>query len=320
MRKWRVGTVSMGLSLVLLGVLLFVSQMKGTQMVEPLLVWWPLILVVLGLEIIVFLFLSKQENPIVKYDFFSILFVGVLGTIGIGLTILTSSGLLTELQTFVQAEDQSINLPEIEEELAATIKRIVLETGSQNVNIEGSPENKLHIFGTYRATVGPKTEPPIKERDDYSLTKVVGNTLYVTIKDPSSHSGAFSTYMTLEPTIVVPDSIQLEVRGEQNTIALYPGSLANHWNVEDAGYVTVGLSKKNNVLLSAISNNNLQDGNVNWDSIETADKGGINENNEKGEADLQNNHYKGTLKLGDGTYQLNIFNSDLISVNLFEEM
>jgi hypothetical protein len=316
MRKWRVGNVSMGLSLVLLGVLLFISQIKGTKMFEPFLVWWPIILVVLGIEIIFYLFLSKQESPIVKYDFISILFVGILGTIGIGFTILTSTGLLTELQSFVGAEDKSINLPAIEEELPDTIERIVLETSGQEVRIEGSDVNQINIFGTYRATVNSKSNPPIADKDDYALTKVVGDTMYVTIKAPSRHSGPFSTYMTIEPTVVVPDSVRLEVRGEHNAIVLYPGSLENHWTVDGPSYVTMHVSKKNDVLLSATSNNNLQNGNVKWDSIETSDRGGIDEFEEE----VNNKLYKGTLKIGNGTFHLDIFNSELISVNLVEEM
>ena len=159
--------------------------------------WWLIILVVLGIEIIFYLFLSKQENPIVKYDFISILFVGILGTIGIGFTVLTSTGLLTELQSFVVAEDKSINLPSIEEELPDKIKRIVLETSDHEAKIEGSNVNQINIFGTYRANVNPKSNPPIADRDEYTLIKVVGDTMYVTIKAPSRHSSPFLTYMTI---------------------------------------------------------------------------------------------------------------------------
>ena len=306
MRKWRVGTVSMGLSLVLLGVFLFLTQIKGTKMFEPFLVWWPIILVVLGIEILFYLFLSKRENPIVKYDFISILFVGLLGTIGIGFTVLTSTGLLTELQTLVVAEDQSFNLPSIVEELPDNIKRIVLETSDHEVKIEGSDVNQLTIFGTYRAKVNPKSNPPIAGKDNYTLTKIVGDTMYVTIKDTSRHSGPFSTYLTIDPTIIVPDSVRLEVRGKRNTISLYPGSLENHWIVDGPSYVTMHVGKNSDVLLSATSRNNLHNGNVKWDSIETTDK------------EVNDELYKGTLKIGSGTFHLDILNSELISVNLVE--
>ena len=314
MRKWRVGTVSMGLSLMLLGVLLFLTQINGAKMFVPFLVWWPIILVVLGIEILFYLFLSKQENPIVKYDFISILFVGLLGTIGIGFTVLTSTGLLTELQTLVVAEDKSFNLPSIEEELPDNIKRIVLETSDHEVKIEGSDVNQLTIFGTYRARVNPKSNPLIADKDNYTLTKIVGDTMYVTIKATSRHSGPFATYLTIEPTIIVPDSVRLEVRGKHNTIALYPGSLENHWTVDGPSYVTMNVGKNNDVLLSATSRNNLQNGNVKWDSIETLDKGGIDEFKEE----VNDKLYKGVLKIGNGTFHLGIFNSEQVYVNLVE--
>ncbi len=314
MRKWRVGTVSMGLSLVLLGVLLFITQIKGKFMFEPFLVWWPIILFVLGIEIIVYLFLSKQENPIVKYDFISILFVGILGTIGIGFTILTSMGLLTELQTLVVAEDKSFNLPSIEEEIPDNIKRIVLETNDHEAKIEGSDVNQINIFGTYSAKVNPNSNPPIADKDNYTLTKIVGDTMYVTIKATSRHSGPFSTYMAIDPTIIVPVNVRLEVRGKHNTIELHPGSLENHWTVDGPSYVTMHLEKNNDVLLSATSRNKPQNGNVKWDSIEISDKGGIDEFEEE----VNDKLYKGTLKIGNGIFHLNIFNSELISVNLVE--
>ncbi|MFT4414618.1 hypothetical protein ACLM5H_12235 [Fredinandcohnia humi] len=317
MRKWRVGSVSMGLSLILLGVLLFVSQLSGTQMIEPLLVWWPLILIVLGIEIVVYLFLSKQEQPIVKYDFLSILFVGIIGMIGIGFTLLSSIGLVDEVQSMIGAEHQTLNLPEVEEKISNNISRIVLETSSSTSKIEATEENELHIFGTYRATVLPKADPILSKKEDYVFTKVIGDTMYITVKDPSTKSGPFSTYTTIEPTIVVPNYIRLEVRGNQNNITLYPGSLENHWNVDGVAFVSVHVSKENDLLLSAISRNELANGNVTWDEITTTEKGGVDEVYEEESHDLL---YNGKLKLGDGTYQLSIFNSDLVSVNLVEKM
>ncbi|MFS0862767.1 hypothetical protein [Fredinandcohnia sp. 179-A 10B2 NHS] len=315
MRKWRVGSVSMGLSLIMLGILLFLSQLRDTQMFEPLLVWWPLILVVLGIEIVLYLFLSKQEHPIVKYDLLSIFFVGIIGTIGIGFTLLASTGLVDEVQAFLGAEHRTIDLPEVEEQLPTTIKRIVLETNSSSTKIESSLTSNLHVFGTYQATVDPKGKPVIASKNDYVFTKVVGETMYITIKDPSNHSGPFNTYTTLDPTIVIPASVRLEVRGEHNRISLYPGSVENHWVVDGGGHVDVYVSKENNVLLSATSNSDLQNGTINWDELTRPES-----NNSEEVYGDQSNIYKGTLKLGDGTYQLSILNCDSVSVNLVEKM
>jgi len=317
MRKWRVGSVSMGLSLVLLGILLFLSQLKGMQMMEPLLVWWPIILIVLGIEIVVYLFMSKQENPIVKYDFLSILFVGIIGTIGIGFTLLSSIGLVDEVQCVIGAEHRTMDLPAIEEKLASDIKRVVLETNGVTSKVEGSTANELHVFGVFRATVHPKADPIIAETKDYVFTKVVGDTMYVTLKEPADQTGPFSTYATIEPTIIVPSSIRLEVRGEHNNVSLYPGSLENNWVVDGVSNVSVHVNDKSDILLSAVSNNVLENGNIKWDKIDTTERGGIEEVYEESTTEKL---YKGTKKLGEGTYKLSIFNSDLVTVNLVEKM
>ncbi|THE12183.1 hypothetical protein E1I69_11725 [Bacillus timonensis] len=317
MRKWRVGSVSMGLSLILLGVLLFVSQIKGMPMMEPLLVWWPIILIVLGIEIVVYLFLSKQENPILKYDFLSIIFVGIIGTIGIGFTLLSSIGVVDKVEGAIGAEHRSMDLPVLDEKLSTDIKRVVLETNGVTSKIEGSIKNELHVFGVYQATVHPKADPIISESSDYVFTKAVGDTMYVTLKEPAEQAGPFSTYTTVEPTIIVPSSIHLEVRGQQNHVSLYPGSLENNWVVDGASNVSVHVAEESNILLSAISNNELENGNMKWDKIDTTERGGIDEVYEDS---TREKLYKGTKKLGEGTYKLSIFNSDLVTVNLVEKM
>ena len=67
MRTWRVGTISMGASLLLLGVFLLLSQIVGWDLTRVMISWWPIILVVLGIEILVYLLLSKSEKPVLKY-------------------------------------------------------------------------------------------------------------------------------------------------------------------------------------------------------------------------------------------------------------
>ncbi len=85
MRRWRVGTVSMGLMLVATGVLLLFGELQGINGARLILRWWPAILVILGLEILAYVLFSKEEQTKIKFDGFSIIL-----TIFI---ILTSSGI-----------------------------------------------------------------------------------------------------------------------------------------------------------------------------------------------------------------------------------
>ena len=111
MRTWRVGTFSMGASLLFLGLFLFFSKFLGLDLVQVMTAWWPLLLVVLGIEILLYLFLSRQEKPVLKYDFLSIFFVGVLGTAGILFAILSTTGIMGKVEDVMAREERSFELP-----------------------------------------------------------------------------------------------------------------------------------------------------------------------------------------------------------------
>ena len=72
MRKWRVGTISMGILLVATGILLLMSELQGVSGAILILRWWPIILIILGIEVLAFIFLSKEDQPKIKFDGLSI--------------------------------------------------------------------------------------------------------------------------------------------------------------------------------------------------------------------------------------------------------
>lgn len=112
MRRWRVGTISMGISIISLGCFLLFSIISGMQVFDSFTAWWPLIFIVLGIEILLYVSFSKQEHPIIKYDIFSIFFIGVLGTIGIALYLLLSTGLLEEIRYSISTNEQTNDIPD----------------------------------------------------------------------------------------------------------------------------------------------------------------------------------------------------------------
>lgn len=213
MRVWRVGSISMGISLLFLGVVLLLSQLFHLQSATILMSWWPVILIVLGAEILIYLFLSKNEKPIVKYDFLSIFFVGMIGMVGIGLTIITTTGILDKMNDWSAIETNIINLPEYENTLGENINRVVINTGSQSLTIDGSQENDVSIFGTYRAQSLGK-EAAIKSMGDYLLIKEKGDTLYIHFKEVYNLPQPFQDKVDVYATIIVPLDIALEVNGE----------------------------------------------------------------------------------------------------------
>ncbi len=217
MRVWRVGSISMGISLLFLGIVLLLSKLFHLKSATILVSWWPIILIVLGAEILVYLLLSKQEKPIVKYDMLSIFFVGCIGMVGIGLTIITTTGILEKVNEWSKIETNIINLPEYEESLGDNINRVVINTGSQPLTIDGSQENEVSIFGTYRAQSLGK-EAVIETMGDYLLVKEKGDTLYVQLKDVYHLSQPFQDWVDVYATMILPSNIALEVNGEQHNL------------------------------------------------------------------------------------------------------
>ena len=68
-------------------VLFTIFSRKGIQVLDTLTAWWPVLLIILGAEVLLYLLFSKKEQSFIKYDIFSIFFIGVLGSVGIAFTV-----------------------------------------------------------------------------------------------------------------------------------------------------------------------------------------------------------------------------------------
>ena len=78
MKNKRVGTISMGIVLIFFGILIFISQVSSFSALEMFIKFWPGILIILGLEILYYVYTNKSEETKIKYDGFSIFIVTVI--------------------------------------------------------------------------------------------------------------------------------------------------------------------------------------------------------------------------------------------------
>lgn len=90
MRQWRVGTISMGVLLITTGILLMLQRINGISTIAIILRWWPIILILIGAEVLVYSYFSKEEVPKVKYDGLSIFIVVILIIFSMGAYTLSS--------------------------------------------------------------------------------------------------------------------------------------------------------------------------------------------------------------------------------------
>ena len=98
MKIKRVGTITLAIALIALGVLIFMSQINDTCTLDLALKLWPLVLIVLGLEILWFRFMSKEDIAI-KYDIFSIFLVFTILFTNLGLYALLEIGIIDKIKT-----------------------------------------------------------------------------------------------------------------------------------------------------------------------------------------------------------------------------
>jgi hypothetical protein len=140
------------------------------------------------------------------------------------------------------------------------------------------------------------------------MMQVVGSTLYLHMKDPALNRGPFANYANTEATVVIPQQMQLEVRGDSyQKLDLYPGEMAHNWSIHHNGEMHINLDKDSDVKLTAMGGYQLNEAQVEWDTFEKISN------------DNQEERYKGTLQLGDGTYPLNVFNSSHVNVHLLDK-
>lgn len=251
MRQWRVGTFSMGLSLVFLGVFLLLTQFFDWEIVTVLKVWWPIILVILGMEILLYLLSAKQEKPYLSFDLFSIIIVGIIGTAGISMVFLQTSGIMDILEQGLKREEVTKDLPEFNYAMKDNIKRIVIESESQQnpITIEGTNDDALSLFGTYR-TVQSK-ELNVSKPEDYLYVSQKGDTLFVRLKQlPYRMSEFYTDYSSIHTTILVPTNMKLDIIDLNNDITLNPRDLKSNWTVNNVPQIDLILDETTNVKVS----------------------------------------------------------------------
>ncbi len=301
MRTWRVGTISMGASLVLLGLFLFLSRFFGYDLVNVMTAWWPILLIVLGVEILLYIAFSRQEKPVLKYDFLSIFFVGVLGTVGILFAVLSTTGIMNRVEEVVAREEQSFELPEYSYQTDESIKRVVLRTVGYPMTIEATDEKEVSMFGTYRAQT-TKSKKLIKHIDDYVYTNKKGDTLYINIKTMPNDFGPFYDYREIAATILIPNDVKLEVIGNGN-LTLKPRTLANDWNIDSASSLDVVVAENSNLKIAAVG------------FSEVSGKDGLWKVTEKDATEnMDGAESNAVYQSGDGKYHINIANTDYVSL------
>ncbi|OBA05787.1 hypothetical protein A9P44_13875 [Paenibacillus polymyxa] len=209
---WKVGRLSMGLFLVLLGGVTFASKFWGAGILDQALTWWPVVFVLLGLEILMYT-AWKGTRERIRYDVFSMFITAVLVFCCIGFALVSSLGITPQVREIMSSVQETRILPDWHEKLPAGVTKVIVQgEDPYAVKIDATTSPEVHVFGSYVYT---GNEEDFKGMELYQ-TKQVGDTLYVLLSQVPTRF--MQTHHQLDVTIAVPEGIAVTVRDSQGNV------------------------------------------------------------------------------------------------------
>lgn len=308
MRKRRVGTLSMGVLLVGSGIFLLYAQIYKNNALDIVANWWPIILFMLGIEVLWYSFSSKEDNAKLKYDIFSIFIIFMIVVSSIGIYGLSQFGITQRLTMMMSAQNYMLPLPGEEFALDDTIRKIVIDSPRSDVSIRQGNENKVILYGNANVTADNRETAEKLIAPKMMVGRKAGDTLYLSFSVPHS-SGDMSYRAWIEKiTLIIPGDRIVEVKSD-NSIELYADSFKNQLSIESSGMVKVKASENSDCQIAAyVTHKDNLRGNLDWTIIEPISPG----QNEEQEHEKMT---VGKLLFGQGSCKINIIGKGEIEIN-----
>lgn len=229
----------MGLLLIALGVIMLVSQILEISLLDQILKWWPVALIMIGLEILIYVFLSKQDEPKVKFDVFSIIIISILLMASVGVYAVTGlissgNGVLIVDSMFDNFKNESIFTRNYEVDVSSS--NLVIDNVFGNINVTKGDVEKIEVEANI--TIRNNDENYASEIAD-SLV-VISNDKDIKIKTDSrkySNKGKIGS-IRIDYTIKVPDTVNVEADNQYGDVLFTDLALSGKVNNKN-GKVTV---------------------------------------------------------------------------------
>ncbi|PKM78215.1 MAG: hypothetical protein CVU90_02795 [Firmicutes bacterium HGW-Firmicutes-15] len=327
MRQWRVGTVSMGLLLLFSGIGLLYAQFNQLTVAHVALKWWPVLFVVLGIEVLVQNYLNKSPDSKIKYDIFSVFIIFLIVVTGLGIQAASEVGLVKYAQNMISMQDYSLQSPAAEIPIDKQIQRIVVECASNTaMKIHTAPSNSIQYYGTalLRAQSKEEAQNLLQQRAEVN-THLAGNILYLNLNLSGSDRLYQGSY-----NLVLPEGLAVEIDRGGAPLQILSGKINSDWKIQGNGETEITLPADSDLLITALtSNSTIIKGNLNWirsggetlpGQVRVEVNGNEMQAQVKGQGKLEisdnkagNTQYQ--AKLSSGTHKLSIISDDEITIN-----
>lgn len=231
MRRFRVGTLSMGLVLIVFGVLLLLAQFNGVSALNFALKWWPLIFILLGVEVLWHVYSSKEETPKVKYDVFSMIMIFLIVLCGLGIWSLTEIGIVPQLSKMVSAQRYQLKTQFTEIALENSVKKIFIEAPGCEVRVHAGGGNSIAATATADLTAdSQETAEQLLAASEINSRRL-GDTIYISFDFPLPGGDFGYQARIIKYDLVIPGDRAVEIN-EARSLVVHADQLKNNWVVD----------------------------------------------------------------------------------------
>ncbi|KAB3530550.1 LiaF transmembrane domain-containing protein [Alkaliphilus serpentinus] len=267
MRQWRVGTLSMGLTLIVLGITLLLSMINGYEIASYVIKFWPVILIVIGVEILLYIYLSKEESPKVKYDGFSIFMIILIAIISLGFYSISAIGILPRLAAMAEGVDYSLNIKLQEKQVDSTIDKIVVDLPNNYTYIGSTHDQKILLSGKGNVFAISKDNAEDLLRNIELVTYQVDNTLHISVDGIQRNNDLREKITNLSFNLYLPKGIDVEIKRVNyhgHGVEIDGRDIEGNWIVDVYGNTIVQIDEESILKIDADVEEFDYSGNIDW--------------------------------------------------------
>lgn len=297
MRKWKVGTLSAGILMIVLGAGMLAAQFKQANILEMLFTCWPAILVLVGAEILLQVYIAKGQQPVIKYDLSSIFIILIVVILSMGMYALTLTGIIKRVVWMVESNVVALEIPPQRISVDETLEKIVISAPKSRLDIKNSGISEVVVFGETAVKIADSEEAKALVEQNQAIFQRVGNTLFVQFLSPAQPGDFSPGVREISHTLLLPADVEVDVGGPGYfNLGIDGRAFAGNWFIKGRGSVNITAARPLNLAIDVqIKNGGNLKGNANWEAKEMSESHGtIGPGNE------------GYMKWGEGTNKVNI--------------
>ncbi|GGI14765.1 DUF4097 family beta strand repeat-containing protein [Gottfriedia solisilvae] len=277
MKNWKVGSITAGVLLIAIGILYFLQNFISLPYTKLLLNAWPIACILLGIEILVFHLIRKEDS--LRFSWFSIILLICVMFASIAFNF----GHIAIKQLGINLKSTTVDINE-EQNIPNDINEIIIDAPDGKVNVLGTNSQALKVNGSMRIPTDNKKDQN-GQLEDYFSIKKLGNKLYVKCEEDKY---SFITFHDSEAklNIELPKDISTKINVDNGSIDLQNKSNKTEVEIDDG---EMKLEDVSGYLIANANNGSISIRNVELsdNSKITADDGAVDIENIKGKLDVK---------------------------------